>query len=165
MEAERRRGPLLALIGAVALVALFALGALLDLGPFEDEDLSTAEFIGQGDQICKEAHDAFDELQANPPQTAREAAELNDQLASIASDEGEELDELAEPAELSALMGRYLEAREVGIEALERGADAAREDDSARYRTEKQRLAREQAERQRLAARIGFSECSRKLPG
>ena len=166
MEVVRRRGPLpvLAGLGAVVVI-LFALGAIFDLGPFEDEDLSTAEFIGRGDQICKEAHDAFVEVQANPPQTSREAADLNERLASIADDEREELAELAEPPALSSLIGRYLEARERGIEALNRGADAAREEDDDTYRAEKQALEREQADRRRLAVQIGFSECSRALRG
>ena len=99
MEVVRRRGPLpvLAGLGAVVVI-LFALGAIFDLGPFEDEELSPAEFIGRGDQICKEAHDAFVELQASPPQTSREAADLNERLASIADDEREELAELGRAA-------------------------------------------------------------------
>ena len=66
---------------------------------------------------------------------------------------------------LAALVNRYLDARDRGIDALEAGADAAREEDGDEYRALKRELARSQHERLRLARRIGFSECSRPLAG
>ena len=144
---------------------LFVIAAIFGLGPFADEELTPAEFIGRGDQICKEAHDAFVDLQEAQPQTGQEAADLSDQLASIAADESDQIAELDRPAELDALVDRYLEARARGIDALEAGADAVGDDDGEAYRAQKRELLASQDERRRLATQIGFAECSRQLPG
>jgi hypothetical protein len=156
---------------AVAIVALvgvlIALAALLDLGPFGDEELSSAELIARGDGICERAHEAFVDLQAEQPQTAREAHDLTDRLVGIAEDEHDEVAELDGPDDLDDLVDRYLEAREAGIEALRAGRDAADADDAEAYSEAQAELSSAQDERRRLARQVGFRECSRplELPG
>ena len=64
---------------AAAAVATLVLGvlALGGCGPFgEGEELSKAEFIAQGDEICKRGREQYLELQKDPPQSASEAADL-----------------------------------------------------------------------------------------
>ena len=153
-------------LGAVALVVvLVALAVLLDLGPFADDELSRAEFVAAADTICGEAHDAFLELQRDPPQTAREAGDLASRLAEIAGEERDRIADLNGPPEIEAGIGEYLEAREKGIEALEAGVDAAEDGDSLAYASLQAEVADAQLERRRIAARLGLRECSRPLEG
>ena len=84
-----------------ALVVIVALAALLDLGPFDDEDtasLSKAEFISKGDQVCERAHDQFAELQKKPPNSAEEAATLTKNLLDISENELSQIRALDGPA-------------------------------------------------------------------
>jgi hypothetical protein len=160
-ESGRRVGWALAATGALAV--LVAVAILLDLGPFADEELTRGELIARGDQICEQAHEAFSELQSEPPRTGREAADLTSQLAGIAEDERDEIDELNGPDDLDPAIDGYLAARDRGIEALRRGNEAAEEGDSGAYERHQAELAKSQLERRRMAREIGFSECSRPL--
>lgn len=149
--------------GALALAAIFALGAAFDLGPFRPDELSRGEMIVRADQICAEANDAFADQQEEPPQTPEEAAELTDHLVGIAEDESEEIADLERPPEMEAELAAYLEARREGIDLLKEGRAAAEEGDAAAYEAAQAELDRTQPERWQLAREIGFSECSRPL--
>jgi hypothetical protein len=153
----------LALSIAVLVGVLIALAALLDLGPFADEELSRADLIAQGDEICERAHEAFVELQDEQPQSARQAQDLMDRLVGIAEDEREEVAELDGPDDLDELVDQYLEARDEGIDALRAGRDAADDEDVDAYTEAKAEVSAAQDERRRLARRVGFRECSRPL--
>ena len=75
---ERRpQGPWAWVLGTVGVLAfLFLLAAVFDLGPFRNDELTASGggAVAAGDEICREAHDAFADLQARPPRTAAEAA-------------------------------------------------------------------------------------------
>jgi hypothetical protein len=160
------RGALGWVLGALlALGVIFALAALLNLGPFTDPELSRGELIARGDEICRKAHAAFEDLQAKPPQTPGQAVTLTDQLISIAEDERDELRSLNGPAEFQTELDRYLAAREQAIEAMRKGRDAAADRNNAGYLAAQAELAGSQLQRQRIARRIGFVECSRPLVG
>jgi hypothetical protein len=152
---------------AVALTALagilVALAALLDLGPFGDDELSRAELIARGDEVCARAHDAFEELQRKPPQTAAQAEELTENLVGIAEDEFDEIAALDGPEDLDRRLDRYLDAREEGIDALAAGRDAAADGDPDAYVELQAEVAGAQDRRRDLARRVGFKECSRPL--
>ena len=145
------------------LLAVLALGALLDQGPFREKEVSRSELIARADQLCLEAHTAFVRLQQTPPQTAEQAAELTDGLIGIAEDELARIAELDVPAELEQPVEAYLRAREDGIEALRAGRAAAEDDDASAYEQAQEDLQRTQAERSRLAREAGFYQCSRPL--
>jgi hypothetical protein len=135
-----------ALIGV--LVAVFLL-----LDPSGGEELSREEFLAEGDEICAEAREAFTELQANVPTTAREAVDLTGQLVNISEDAPSELEEV----------DVYLSAREEGIELLRRGLDAAEDDDGQAYASAQARVAAQQTKRLELARAVGFTGCSRPI--
>lgn len=157
---DRRRW---ALGGAGIIAALLALAAIFGWWPFGGS-LSRAELIAEGDAICARAHEAFEELQSEPPRTSREATELTEQLIGIAEDEHDEIDSLDPPAELEQPLDRYLEVRERGIELLRQGLAAAEAAESHPYEVAQAELAATQrAPRRRLARRIGFEECSKPL--
>jgi hypothetical protein len=149
------------LAGIGVIVVMAALFLLLD--PFGDEELSRAEFLSQGDEICTEAHEAFTDLQDETPATAREAVDLTDQLIGIAEDERDEITELNAPSDLDAKVDAYLTARDEGIDLLHRGLDAAEGDDGAAYAAAQAKLASQQLERRDLAEAVGFTECSAPL--
>lgn len=163
MEARAPRGRVGWALVAGAVAAVLAAGIAFDLGPFAEEESSRGQFIAAGDEVCRRAHDAFVDLQRQPPQTPEQAAELTGKLIDIAEDESDEISSLRPPAELVVPVERYLEARERGIEALRRGRDAASKRDTAAYESAQGDLADAQIERARMASRIGFSECSRPI--
>jgi hypothetical protein len=153
----------LAVVAGAAVLALVAV--LLNLGPFKEAELTRGELIARGDEICRKAHDAFTNLQDGPPRTASQAAELTTQLADIAGDEVDQIRALNGPPEFDAEIERYLAARERGIAFLRSGHDAAQARDTEAYVKSQAELARTQRERQRIARRIGFAECSRPIGG
>ena len=129
-------------------------------------ELSRAELIAKGDEICERAHDAFREQQAEPPRTGREAAELTENLLGIAEDELDEIDDLNEPDELEDQLAGYLDARREGIDLIREGRDAAEDSDSSAYERAQGRLARTQHDpRYDLARELGFEVCSEPLVG
>lgn len=146
-------------------MVLVALAVLLDLGPFADEDLSEAEFLARGDELCAQAHSGFEESQDSPPRTASEARELTSELLAIAREERHAIADLDAPTSLDAAVERYLNVRERGIGRLEAGVEAAEGGDAVAYEKAQAGLASGQLKRRRLARRIGFEECSRVLFG
>ena len=164
MEPSRGSGPgawLLTALGAFA--ALFLVGAMLGLGPFKEEELLESELLVRGDEICRAAHEAFLDLQVDPPQTPNEAAALTRNLVGISEDELDRLDELEPPPALESALERYLEAREEGIELLRDGLEAAEARDPGAYDRAQAELEESQPERRRLARAVGFAVCSRPL--
>jgi hypothetical protein len=149
------------LAGIGVIVVMVALFLLLD--PFGDDELSRAEFLTQGDEICTEAHEAFTDLQREAPATAREAVDLTEQLMNIAEDERDEIGDLNPPSDLDDKVDAYLSARDEGIDLLQRGLDAAEGDDGTGYAAAQAKLASQQLERRDLAESVGFTECSAPL--
>jgi hypothetical protein len=158
---DRRRW---ALGGAVVAVVAAAV-AIAALRPFGGE-LTRAELVAQGDEICAQARNDFEALQRQPPRTAREAADLTRRLIGVAEDELDAIDDLDHPADLDSEIDRYLAARGEGIELLRDGAVAAEAGDQRRYEAAQAELDAGQRFRRRLAREIGFRECSRPIdPG
>ena len=160
-----RRGPVLVVAGALAvLAAIVAVAAVSDLGPFGDDDttasLTKAEFIAKGDEVCNRAHDQFAELQQEPPNSAEGAVALTQNLLR---DLGERADR--DPRPRCAAGGRggagpLPGAREQGIAVLERGLQAADDEDAPGYADAQAEIAAGQVRRLELAQAVGFSECS-----
>ena len=113
---------------------LVAIAALLDVGPFADDELTVDEFIAQGDEICSQAHDEFLDLQDGAvPRTPGDAADLTGALIDVAEEERDAIADLREPEALSGQVDRYLEARGRGIEILKDGRAAADDADPGEY--------------------------------
>jgi hypothetical protein len=152
-------------LAALGVALLVGLAILLDRGPFADEELTGAEFVKRGDEICAQAQEDFEDLQESVPTTAGEAAEVTEELVAIALDELDGISDLSAPAELDAAIDRYLVAREAGIDLLRDGVAAAEDGDALAYARAQADLASSQLKRERLARQLGFSECSRVLFG
>lgn len=152
-------------LGALGVAVLVALSILLDLGPFADEELSEAEFLARGDEICAQAHADFEGLQGSPPRTANEAAALTEELIGISRDELDAISGLDAPASLDLPLDRYMVAREDGISELREGLRAAGDGDAFAYADAQAKVAAKQLDRLQLAQRVGFQECSSVLFG
>ena len=152
--------------GAIALAGVVLLiFVIFDLGPCADERLSTEEFVAQADEFCRQAHAEFrDKQRGEPPRTASEAEDLTDALVEVAEEERDAIRDLDEPEELSDRIGRYLDARERGIDLLRDGREAAKDADSVAYEAAQAELASTQLDpRYELARDLGFRECSKPL--
>jgi hypothetical protein len=157
---RRRFVPPLAAIVLIALVPLVATGC----GPFAgDEELSRAEFIDEGDAICKRGREQYAELQKDPPQSAGEAAELTRELIEITQGEIDDLRDLDAPPDSEDALEDYLDSREAGLRVLEKGLAAAEDEDAGAYAEAQAQVARGQVDRARLAEKVGFTECSKPL--
>jgi hypothetical protein len=164
------RNPAAVVLGALALLAVIvALAALLDIGPFANDgggsQLSTAQFVAKGDEICKKAHEQFVDLQQVPPKTSSEAAALQQKLIDISEDEVNQVRALGAPSDLESALDRYLRARERGIKVLKEGLKAAQSNDPVAYEKSKRKSFQGQGERTRLAHAVGFTVCSSAFSG
>jgi len=137
---------------------LVVLAIVLDLGPFADDDLSAAEFLARGDEICKQAHDEFLDIQGSTPRTAADAEAQVEALIEVAEEEREGILDLGAPDSLAEGIDAYVADREQGIKTA-----AARDDDSIGYEEAQAELASQQAKRQEVAQKLGFNECSEPL--
>ena len=161
------RGPAAAVLGALALLAaIVALAAVFGAGPFGGDDggattLTKAQFTAKADQVCKEAHDKFVELQKSPPNSAEGAVTLTQNLVGISEDELSRIRALGPPPEVQPALDRYLQAREQGIAELKKGLEAAQDRNAQAYAQAQAKIAAGQVKRLRLARAVGFSECSR----
>ena len=142
---------------------LVVLAIVLDLGPFADDDLSAAEFLARGDEICKQAHDEFLDIQGSTPRTAADAEAQVEALIEVAEEEREGILDLGAPDSLAEGIDAYVADREQGIKTLQVGLAAARDDDSIGYEEAQAELASQQAKRQEVAQKLGFNECSEPL--
>lgn len=149
--------------GVVSAIAVLAVAALFDLGPFADDELSAAEFLSRGDEVCREAHDEFLDIQRSAPRTASDAEAIAEALIEVAEEETAALRELDPPAGLATRLESYLDEREQGIELLRTGLAAAQDEDVRAYEAAQAKLARTQPKRLRAARKVGFSECSEPL--
>jgi hypothetical protein len=150
--------------GAIGVVLLIlAIGAVAHLGPFEREQLTQGQLLAQGDEICRKAHAAFEQLQDKQPQTPDQAEALTSQLISIAQDERDRIAELNGPPDFDDEIQTYLDARDLGIEALKRGREAATAGRADTYAEAQKELAETQRQRIQIARQVGFAECSRKI--
>jgi hypothetical protein len=151
-------------IGIVAvLLIVFALGAVFHTGPFEREELTRGQLLAAGDEICRRAHAAFEQLQAKQPQTPDQAQALTSQLIGIAEDERDRLAALNGPPDFDDEIATYLKARDLGIDALKRGRQAAEAGRADIYSEAQSELAETQRQRIQIARQVGFAECSRKV--
>ena len=133
---------------------------LAGCGEEEPAAPSAAAAIAEGDEICAEAQAEVDELRAEQPRTASDAARLTEGVIAAHEDEIAGLEALAVPPDMSDELDRYLQARERALVPLREGLDAARAGDAQAYADAQAEAAAGQVERTRLARAVGFSECS-----
>ncbi len=127
--------------------------------------LSREELIARGDALCREAEHSFARIQAQPPRSAKEAADQTGELIDVSKDEVDGLRRLDPPDDLKPALERYIAARRAVIDVFERGRDAADNQDARAYRAAQKQVKSGEAARYRLARAVGFADCSRPSRG
>ena len=144
---------------AFALV-LVAGGLVAGCGGGGSEPVSAAELVQKADAICATENASFDRIQAHPPPNASVAADQTAELIKVTQDANSHLRELKPPEGLQSAYARYLEARDRVIEHMNRGRDAAQNQDSAAYGAAQAAVAREAPQRKKLARALELKVCS-----
>jgi hypothetical protein len=137
-------------------ILLLAVGC----GGSSKEQVSAAELVQKGDQICRSERGSFGRIQAQPPPNASIAADQTNELIQTTEDANSKLRDLEPPERLQAGYDRYLEARDRVIDEMKRGKDAADNQDSAAYGAAQAAVAQDAPQRQKLARALGFKVCS-----
>jgi hypothetical protein len=151
---------LLRIVAAIASVlALAAIAAIAGCGE-GSEEVSARELVQKGDEVCGKVQERFAETQAVPPASATEGAEQAGELLGAADDAQGELRELEPPEKLRDRYDAYLDARESVSDALERGKQAAEDQDGEAYGKAQEEAVGGAPERTRLARELGFGVCS-----
>jgi hypothetical protein len=124
------------------------------------ERVSAAELVQKADAICATENASFTRVQAHPPPNASVAADQTDELIKATQDANSHLRGLKPPEGLQAAYDRYLDARDRVIDQMNRGMDAARNQDSAEYGAAQAAVARGALQRMKLAEAVGLKVCS-----
>jgi hypothetical protein len=141
------------------LIAILALNGS-GCGGGGKEQVTAAELIQQGDQICRQEQSGFSQIQAHPPANASDATDQTKALVKAAESADSKLSDLQPPDELKAQLDSYLSARDRAVDQLKKGQDAAENQDSATYGAAQAAVVQSAPERRRLARAVGFKVCS-----
>jgi len=147
------------------IAAALALIAIAAAGCGGKQKVTAAELVQKGDSICREEQSKFNEVQAQPPANASEAANQTDDLVSAAEDANDSLGNLEPPEALQARYSAYLDARDRATDQIKKGKDAADNQDSAAYGAAQSAVSATAPGRQRLARSLGFKVCSQGAAG
>jgi hypothetical protein len=124
------------------------------------QQVTAAELVQKGDQICRQEQTGFSQIQAHPPANASDAADLTKALVKTAESADSKLSDLQPPDELKVQLDSYLSARDRAVDQLKKGQDAAENQDSATYGAAQAAVVQSAPERRRLARAVGFKVCS-----
>ncbi len=124
------------------------------------EEVSTEDLVQKGDEVCRGVQERFSEIQAQPPASASEGAEQAGELLGVADDAQAKLRDIEPPEELRDRYDGYLDARDEVSAGLERGKQAAEDQDGAAYGQAQEEAAAGAPEREKLARGLGFTVCS-----
>ena len=145
------------LLPLVAALAIISLGAGCGGGK---EKVSAAELSQKGDQICREEQRRFAQIQAHPPPNATVAADQTEELIDVADAANSDLGDLEPPDSIQGRYDDYLDARDQVVDEMKRGADAAKNQNSAGYAAAQRAVAKTNPRRRHLAASLGLRVCS-----
>jgi hypothetical protein len=146
---------------SIALVpaALFLSAVTIACGAGK-EQVTSAELVQKGDQICREEQSKFTEIQAAPLVNASDGADQAGALHDAAKSSIDSLRHLEPPQPQRAPYDRYLTAKENTLQYFDQGKEAADNQDGTGYSAAEAAVARGAPERARLAKALGFKVCS-----
>jgi hypothetical protein len=124
------------------------------------ERVTAADLVQRADEICGKERSSFARIQAHPPPNASVAADQTQELIRVTQDANSQLRDLKPPESLQNPYDRYLEARDRVVDQMNRGRDAAEDQDSAAYGAAQGAVARDAPERRKLARGLGLKVCS-----
>jgi hypothetical protein len=140
----------------VPALALIALAAGCGGGKHQ---VSAAELVQKGDQICRTEQSKFNQIQAHAPANASNAGDQTKELIGAAESASSQLGDLGPPDALRAPLESYLSARDRAVDQMKHGEDAAENQDSRAYGTAQATVVRTAPERRKLARAVGFKVC------
>jgi hypothetical protein len=123
------------------------------------EQVSAAELVQKGDQICRTEQAKFSQIQAHPPANASNAADQTKELIQAAESASSQLGNLEPPDALRRPLESYLSARDRAIDQMKHGQDAADDQDSRAYGSAQAAVVHSAPERKKLARSVGFKVC------
>ena len=145
----------------IAFVLFFVAAApVAGCGGGGSEPVSAAELVQKADAICATESASFARIQAHAPPNASVAADQTAELIKVTQDTNSHLRDLKPPEGLQAAYDRYLQARDRVIEQMNRGRNAAQNQDSAAYGAAQAAVARDAPQRQKLAQALKLKVCS-----
>jgi hypothetical protein len=139
---------------------VFSGTALTACGGGGSERVTAAELVQRADAICSKERSSFARIQSHPPPNASVAAAQTDELIRATKDANTQLRDLKPPEGLQASYDRYLEARDRVIDQMNRGKDAAQDQDATTYGAAQAAVARDAPQRRKLARSLGLRVCS-----
>ena len=155
MNSARRILPLVILV-----VPAFAVGC----GGGGPQAVSATELVQKGDEICSQSRERFLQTSTVPLHNASGGADQAEKLIEVLEDELSDLRNLEPPDPPRAAYDRYLASLDRYRDYLQRGKDAAEQQDGKAFAAAQAAAAAGAAKRQQLARAVGFKECS-KAPG
>jgi hypothetical protein len=144
------------ILSAIPALAILALAGGCGGGK---QQVTAAELVQKGDQICSHELSAFGQIQDHPPANASNAADQTKELVKTAESASSQLSALEPPDELRAPLQSYLSARDRAVEQMKRGQDAAENQDSAAYGAAQAAVVHGAPQRKKLAEDVGFKVC------
>ena len=144
---------------ACAFAGLVAAAAAAGCGGGKQQ-VSATELVQKGDAICRDEQSKFNEVQTQPPANASDATDQTKELVSAAEDANDNLDDLEPPASLQSRYSAYLDARDRATDQIQKGQDAAENQDSVAYGAAQSAVAQTAPQRSNLAGALGFKVCS-----
>ena len=145
------------ILSVLLAAASLALGEAGCGGP---EQVTAAELVQKGDQICREEQSKFKEIQSAPLVNASDGADQAGALHDAAKDAVDSLRDMEPPQPQRDTYNRYLDAKENTLQYFDKGKDAADERDGRAYSEAQAAVAAGSPERARLAKSLGFRVCS-----
>ena len=142
----------------VPALAIAALGAGCCGGG--KQQVSAAELVQKGDQICRDEQTKFRQIQAHPLANASDAADQTKELIQVSENANSGLGDLEPPEAQQAPLDSYLSARDRAIEQMKAGQDAAENQDSKAYAAAQAAVVHTGPQRKKLAVSLGFKVCS-----
>ncbi|MDX6606557.1 MAG: hypothetical protein QOD14_1097 [Solirubrobacterales bacterium] len=124
------------------------------------QQVTAAELVQKGDQICRDEQSKFARIQAQPLANASVAADQTKQLIQVSEDASSALGDFEPPQALRSALDAYLSARGRAIDQMKRGQDAAENQDSRGYAAAQAEVAHTAPQRKNLADSLGFKVCS-----
>jgi hypothetical protein len=146
----------LLVLPAVAILALEAAGC----GGGGKQQVSAAELVQKGDQICRDEQTKYKQIQAHPLANASEAADQTKELIQVSESANSGLGDLEPPEAQRAPLESYLSARDRAIDQMKAGQDAAENQDSKAYAAAQAAVVHSAPQRKKLAVSLGFRVCS-----
>ncbi len=123
------------------------------------QQVSAAELVQKGDQICRQEQTKFGQIQTHPPSNASNAADQTKELVQVAESANSQLGKLQPPDELKARLDSYLSARDRAIDQMKNGQGAAENQDSSAYGAAQAAVVKSSPERKKLSRAVGFKVC------